>query len=94
LRIKDISPYLESGFLIKIYSSADIGYEKPNVKIYEKVLLGLSDVDSITMIGDNYNADIQGVKKAGIDAILVRKSNDYNYTKYFTTLKLLSEIMI
>jgi putative hydrolase of the HAD superfamily len=73
-------------YFIKIYSSADIGYEKPNVKIYEKVLLGLSDVESITMIGDNYKADIQGAKKAGIDAILVGKSNNYNYTKYFATL--------
>ncbi|MFL0195348.1 HAD family hydrolase [Clostridium sp. WILCCON 0269] len=73
-------------YFIKIYSSAHIGYEKPNIKIYQKVLSDLNDVESTTMIGDSYIADIQGAKGAGIDAILVRKSNDYNYDKYFTSL--------
>lgn len=74
-------------YFIKIYSSAHLGYEKPNIKIYDKVLNDLNEIESITMIGDSYTADIQGARRAGIDAILVRKSNDYNYDKYFTSLK-------
>lgn len=80
-------------YFIKIYSSAHIGFEKPNIKIYEKVLMDLNDVENITMIGDNYIADVQGAKGAGIDAILVRKTNDYNYDKYFVTLNELANFI-
>lgn len=80
-------------YFIKIYSSAHIGYEKPNIKIYEKVLMDLSDVESITMIGDTYVADIQGAKSAGIDAILVRESNDNNYEKYYNSLNELANFI-
>lgn len=50
--------------------------EKPNIKIYEKVLSDLNKIEIITMIGDSYVADIQEAKRAGIDAFLIRKSND------------------
>ncbi|HEY5561392.1 MAG TPA: HAD-IA family hydrolase [Clostridiaceae bacterium] len=78
-------------YFVKVYSSADLGYEKPNIKIYEKILKDLNAVESITMIGDSYTADIQGAKSAGIDAILVRKSNDHNYDKYYVSLKELAD---
>ena len=80
-------------YFIKIYSSAQIGYEKPNIKAYEKVLMDLNDAQSITMIGDNYIADVQGAKRAGIDAILVRKTNDYDYDKHFVTLNELANFI-
>ncbi|EKQ52235.1 MULTISPECIES: HAD family hydrolase [unclassified Clostridium] len=80
-------------YFIKVYSSAHVGYEKPNFKIYEKVLFDLNDAESITMIGDNYTADIQGAKRAGIEAILVRKDNEYNYERYFSTLKELADFI-
>lgn len=80
-------------YFAKIYSSANIGYEKPNIKIYEKVLQDLKDAENIIMIGDNYIADIQGAKKAGIEAILVRKANEYNYDKYFATLNELANFI-
>lgn len=70
----------------KVYSSAHIGYEKPNIKIYEKVIMELNNIESVTMIGDSYSADVQGAKNAGIEAILVRKTNDCNYDKYFSSL--------
>lgn len=38
------------------------------------------------MIEDSYNADIQGAKRAEIDAILVRKSNNFNCDKHFVSL--------
>lgn len=85
--LEDLVKNLNIGdYFIKIYSSANIGYEKPNEKIFEKVLMNLNDIESITMIGDSYIADIQGAKEAGIDAILVRKSNNFNYDKYFASL--------
>lgn len=80
-------------YFTKIYSSANIGYEKPNIKIYEKVIQDLKDAENIIMIGDNYIADIQGAKKAGIEAILVRKANEYNYDKYFATLNELANFI-
>lgn len=80
-------------YFLKIYSSAHMGYEKPNIRFYEKVINELKDAESITMIGDNYIADIQGARNAGIDAILVRKSNDNNYDKYFSTLSELAKFI-
>ena len=80
-------------YFIKVYSSAHIGYEKPNIKIFEKVFMDINDVDSITMVGDSYIADIQGAKEAGIDAILVRKSNDYNHNSYFASLRELADFI-
>lgn len=82
-----------SNYFFRIYSSAHIGYEKPNIKIYEKVLAELNDMESITMIGDSYFADIQGATQAGINAILVRKSNDHNYDKYFASLSELANFL-
>ena len=73
---------LEKHF-IKIYSSGNIGYEKPNSKIYEYVLndTKLNTIDCI-MIGDSYNSDIQGGTKMGIKSILVRSENTHNYEYY------------
>lgn len=39
------------------------------------------------MIGDNYNADVQGALNAGINAILVRKENIHNYKNYCSSLE-------
>jgi putative hydrolase of the HAD superfamily len=80
-------------YFIKVYSSAQIGYEKPNKKIFEKVLIDINNADNITMVGDSYIADIKGAKEVGIDAILVRKRNDYNYYNYFTSLRELSDFL-
>ena len=53
----------------------------------------LNDAESITMIGDNYSADVEGAKRAGIEASLVRRSNDYNYEKYYASLKELADCL-
>lgn len=74
-------------YFIKVFSSANLGYEKPNINIYKNVLFELNEAESVTMIGDNYEADVQGALDAGIDAILVRKSNTRNYGKYFNSLQ-------
>lgn len=80
-------------YFAKVYTSALMGYEKPNRKIFEKALSELEDIESATMIGDNYTADVQGARNAGIDAILVRKSNDFGYEKYFPSLRELADFI-
>ncbi|EPR12329.1 HAD family hydrolase [Ruminiclostridium papyrosolvens] len=75
-----------SRFFEGIYSSADIGFEKPNIQAYKKVMSELRDVCEATMIGDSYDADILGAVNAGINAILVRKENSHNYKKYCENL--------
>jgi len=81
-----------SNYFTEIYSSANIGYEKPNIEIYKQIINRLGDSD-ITMIGDNYEADIKGALKAGINAILVRKENVYNYKHYCESLEGILEII-
>ena len=70
-------------YFIKIYSSGNIGYEKPNSKIYEYVLNDAKiNINDCIMIGDSYNSDIQGGKKMGIKSILIRSENKNNYEYY------------
>ena len=67
----------------KIFSSANIGYEKPNRKIYEYVLHDLKTVHTkCIMIGDNYEADVAGAIRSKIKPILVRKENTKSYKWY------------
>ena len=75
-----------------IYSSANIGYEKPNVKIYEYVLqeLNISKNECI-IIGDSFKADIKGGENSGIKSILVRIENIENYKWYCKNLKNIME---
>ena len=71
-------------YFLEIYSSANIGYEKPNLKIFNFVLknLNLSSGECI-MIGDSYEADIAGALRADIKPILVRNENGKSY-KWFS----------
>lgn len=70
-------------YFTKIYSSGNIGYEKPNPKIYKYVLndAKINRMDCI-IIGDSYSSDIEGGMKMGIKSILVRKENKNNYGNY------------
>jgi len=70
-------------YFIKIYSSANIGYEKPNLKIYEHVLdSNKINKNDCIIIGDSYKADIIGGLNMGIQSILVRSENKNNYGNY------------
>ncbi|MFA7674264.1 MAG: HAD-IA family hydrolase [Clostridia bacterium] len=54
-------------------SSANVGYEKPNPKIFE---IGLEIADhpkTVWMVGDSIDADIRGAEAVGINAVLIRK---------------------
>ncbi len=77
-----------SEYFSEIYSSANIGYEKPNVNIYEYVLKELRiDKNTCIIIGDSFNADIKGGEKSGIKSILVRSKNTENYKWYCSNLE-------
>ena len=78
----------------QIYSSANLEYEKPNIRMYKTVLDNLEDNGDVTMIGDNYIADVEGAINAGIKAILVRKENIRNYQKYCKSLDEIFNIFI
>ncbi|MCK5130144.1 MAG: HAD-IA family hydrolase [Clostridiales bacterium] len=64
-----------------IISSANVGYDKPNVNIYKEIYY-YGNFDEYYMVGDNYEADVQGALDFGLNAILVRKENTMNYPKY------------
>ncbi|AKB43940.1 HAD family hydrolase [Methanosarcina vacuolata] len=82
-----------SDYFFQVYSSAQIGYEKPNIQIYRRVLEKLEDTSEVTMIGDSYIADVEGAINAGIKAILVRKENTHNYQNYCKSLDEIDAIL-
>ncbi len=81
--------YLGLNTLIKkVYNSAHIGYEKPNTHIYKFLIDDLNvPPTEIIMIGDNYISDVTGARSNGINAILVRSANTFNYGYYAQNLK-------
>lgn len=83
-----------SDYFFQVYSSAQIGYEKPNIQIYRRVLEKLEDTSEVTMIGDSYIADVEGAINAGIKAILVRKENTHNYQNYCKSLDEIDAILL
>lgn len=55
-----------------IMSSADVGYEKPDPRIFTEALARLRTPPEGTLhVGDSINDDIEGAKAAGLDALLV-----------------------
>lgn len=56
----------------RVFTSARVGWEKPNAKIFTAALIALGDPGQAWMVGDNPIADIAGAEAVGIPAILVR----------------------
>ena len=52
-----------------IFISEIIGYEKPSLEFFKKVIstIGINDLSQALIIGDSLTSDIQGGKNAGID---------------------------
>ena len=51
---------------------------KPNIKLYEKILIKSGLVaNEILMIGDNYHDDVTASNKVGIKAVLIDRRNRY-----------------
>lgn len=90
----DLCDYLElTPHFEKIYSSANMNYDKPNVKFYQEILSELDEYDDIVMVGDNYNADVRGAKHAGLEAILARSENTLGYTYHASDLIQVEELL-
>lgn len=60
------------GFIYKVISSANVGYEKPHPAIFGLALELSGSPQEIWMVGDNPHADIDGARAVGIPAILVQ----------------------
>jgi len=59
----------------RVFSSANIGYEKPHLGFYEYAISRLPECEKFWMVGDNYKADISGAEAANVPAVLVRNSH-------------------
>lgn len=56
-----------------IFLSAELGYEKPNRKLFDLALNLAGNPDHAFMVGDNPIADIEGGAAAGLTSILVHR---------------------
>lgn len=65
-----LGPYFE-----RVYSSAQLGVEKPNPAFLHRVLTSLGNPISAWVIGDSVRADIAAARAAGLPSILVGSSD-------------------
>lgn len=56
----------------RVFTSALVGWEKPNARFFEHVLAGYGELEQAWMVGDNPVADVAGAEAVGLRAILVR----------------------
>jgi putative hydrolase of the HAD superfamily len=81
-------------YIKQVFNSAVIGYEKPNSHVFRYLNHKLQVTPSeIIMIGDNYISDIIGARSNGMNAILVRSQNNFNYRHYAQSLVEISPII-
>ena len=74
-------------------SSANVGFEKPNSRIYEYALK-ISNYPSETwMVGDSIIADVKGAEGAGIKGVLVRSPKEGDVKCYSKDLRGLKDII-
>lgn len=67
LRRVDVERYFDDFF-----ASADLGYKKPDPRFFEAVAQALGvETSACVMIGNSYEKDIVGAKKAGMTTILL-----------------------
>jgi putative hydrolase of the HAD superfamily len=74
-------------------SSANVGYEKPNPKIYRYALDKLNSPKEVWMIGDSFIADVKGAEAAGINGVLVRSKKVDSVQYYSEDLRGLKSII-
>lgn len=91
-------PYIVESLGLKKYisgciSSANVGFEKPNIKIYEYALHLAKYPEKAWMVGDSFTADVKGPGKVGIKGVLVRSSELDNIEHYSKNLLDLKDII-
>ncbi|WP_160691756.1 HAD family hydrolase [Clostridium sp. C2-6-12] len=69
-------------YITDCISSANVGFEKPNMKIYEFALNKAKHPKNVWMVGDSLLADVNGPERAGIKGVLVRANEKINEVKY------------
>lgn len=74
-----------SKYFRAIYSSANMGFDKPNQNLY-KVITDNYNYNTYYMVGDNYEADILGSAPLGFIPILVHSDDHTNYDRYAKNL--------
>lgn len=82
-----------SPYLIDCISSANVGYEKPNPRIYEYALEKYNIKEEVWMVGDSITSDVKGPEKAGIKGVLVRSESIDGIVYYSKELLGLREII-
>lgn len=75
-------------------SSANVGLEKPNPKIFHLALEMAGNPDQKWMVGDNLKVDVCGAEAAGIKAVLVRRTPKETVQHYSEDLAGLKEIIV
>ena len=65
-----------------VFISELVGFEKPNIKFFEKVILevGIKDLKEALIIGDSLTSDIQGGHNIGNDTCWYNPKNEENTT--------------
>ena len=65
-----------------VFISELVGFEKPNIKFFEKVILevGIKELKEVLIIGDSLTSDIQGGHNIGIDTCWYNPKNEENTT--------------
>jgi putative hydrolase of the HAD superfamily len=58
-----------------VLTSARVGFEKPHASAFASAVALLPPRRRTVMVGDNFVADYQGAKRAGIEAVLIRNSH-------------------
>jgi putative hydrolase of the HAD superfamily len=58
----------------RVFTSALVGFDKPNPEFFRHVIRIYDDPDEVWMVGDNPVADVAGAEAVGHQAILVRTS--------------------
>ena len=91
-------PYIVESLGLKKYisgciSSANVGFEKPNIKIYEYALHLAKYPEKAWIVGDSFTADVKGPGKVGIKGVLVRSSELDNIEHYSKNLLDLKDII-
>ena len=70
-----------------IFISELVGFEKPNIHFFEKVIAeaGIEDVSQAVIIGDSLTSDIQGGCNSGIDTCWYNPKGEINDTNLIPT---------
>jgi putative hydrolase of the HAD superfamily len=71
--LPDLVEGLGLGELVEeVFTSAAIGFEKPNPEIFRHALRVCGSPTQVWMVGDNPIADVEGAEGVGVPAVLVR----------------------